>query len=261
MAPSITEILFELGLGSRVVGISRFCNYPAATAAIPRVGGVIDPNIEAILILKPDLFIQLQGNNSISPALQRLGIDTLSVDHKTISGILQSIPTTGRACGAELAADAMAADLQARIDRIRGKTAGRRRPKVLLSVMRNFGSGRLEDIYVAGNDGYFDEMIDIAGGKNIFGDVNVRYPVVSAESIIKADPEIIIDILPGMDDDDARSAAADWQKLGTIKAAAHGKVYCLHASFASVPGPRFVLLLEKMAGLLGEGGRQREEGR
>ncbi len=117
-------------------------------------------------------------------------------------------------------------------------------------MMRNFGAGRLEDIYVTGNDDYFDEMIEIAGGHNLFGNVSARYPVVSAESIIKTDPQIIIDILPGMNAGEAKAAAEDWRKLGAVDAVVHGKVFCLHADFVSVPGPRFILLLEKMAVLL-----------
>ena len=250
MAPSVTETLFALGLGERVVGVSRFCNYPAETAGIARIGGVIDPNIEAIVALQPDLAVMLHSNKAICPALHRLGIKMLVVDHKTIMGVLESIPTIGRACGSESAAEKMVGDLQSRIERIRRNTAGLKRPRVLLSVGRNLGTGRLEDVYVAGHDDYFDEMIAAAGGRNVFGDVPVRYPVVSTESIIEANPEIIIDIVPSMGGKDTKAAIADWRQLRNIDAVAAGKVFCLDADYASVPGPRFILLLEKLAELL-----------
>ena len=258
MAPSVTETLFALGLGERVVGVSRFCKYPAAAAEIASIGGVMDPSIEAIVSLRPDLVVMLHGNKALCPALHRLGIKTLTVDHKTIAGVLESIPTIGRACGSESAAERMAADLRTRIERIRRKTAGLKRPRVLLSVIRNLGTGRLEDVYVAGSDKYFDEMIETAGGRNVFGDQPIRYPVVSTESIIKANPEIIIDIVQSMNGEEVKAAAADWQQLCDVDAVATGKVFCLASDYASVPGPRFILLLEKLAELLqGEGAEGR----
>ena len=250
MAPSVTETLFTLGLGDRVVGVSRFCKYPPEAAEIAKIGGVLDPNIEAIVALKPDLAIMLHGNKAICPALERLGIKTLMVNHKTISGILESIPAIGQACGRESAAKHMADDLRDRIERVRQKAGKHGRPGVLVSVIRNVGTGRLEDVYVAGQDKYFDEMIATSGGRNVFGDQPVRYPVVSNESIIEANPEIIIEILPNLGSLDKKTAIDDWRQLSNVDAVAAGNIFCLDADYASVPGPRFILLLEKMAELI-----------
>ncbi|MBN2293241.1 MAG: cobalamin-binding protein [Pirellulales bacterium] len=265
MAPSITEILFALKLGDRVVGVSNYCNYPAEAKKIDRIGGVMDPNLEAVVALKPDLVVMLHGNKALCPSLERLGIKTLLVDHKTIRGVLESIPTIGQSCGNTSAARKMTDDLRARIEQVRQKTSGLRRPKVMVSVIRRLGTGRLEDVYVAGNDRYFDEMIEIAGGQNVFADQPVRYPVVSNESIIKANPEIIIDIVSSVSDissaDDKKSGKsyinemraktlADWQQLSDVDAVASGKVYYLDENYISVPGPRFILVLEKLQKLL-----------
>ncbi len=264
MAPSVTEILFALGLGESVVGVSNYCNYPAAAAKIDRIGGIMNPNLEAIVALKPDLVVKLRGHRILNASVYRFGIKTLTVDHKTIEAVLQSIPTIGQACGNASAAQRMVDELRLRIDRIRQKTAGLRRPRVMVSVDRILGAGRLENIFVAGNDEYFDEMIEIAGGRNVFGDQPVRYPVVSNESIIKADPEIIIDIISSMNDTSAvggkqsdaaainklkAKAAADWRQLPKVDAVGSGKIFCLTEDFISVPGPRFILLLEKLVKL------------
>lgn len=255
MAPSVTEILFALELGDRVVGVSNYCNYPAEVAKIDRIGGVMDPNLEAVVALKPDLIVMLHGNKALCPSFERFGIQTLLVNHKTIRGVLESIPTIGQACGHASAAKQMADDLRSRIDRVRQKTDGLRRPRVMISVIRRLGTGRLEDVYVAGNDEYFDEMIEIAGGRNVFGDQPVRYPVVSNESIIKANPEVIIDIVSRVNDIESSAQAnakgvADWQQLADVDAVGSGKVFCLDEDFISVPGPRFILLLEKLSKLL-----------
>ncbi len=265
MAPSVTEILFALGLGDRVVGVSNFCNYPAEAAKIDRIGGVMNPNLEAIVAIESDLVVMLHGNKAIYPSLERFGIKTLTVDHKTVEGVLKSIPTIGQACGNSSAARQMVDELRGRMDRVRRKTAGLRRPGVMVSVDRTLGTGRLENVFAAGNEEYFDEMIEIAGGRNVFGDQPVRYPVVSNESIIKTNPEIIIDIISSMNDtssadgehSDAAAineikakASADWQQLPNVDAVVSGKVFCLTEDFISVPGPRFILLLEKLARLL-----------
>ena len=264
MAPSVTETLFALRLGERVVGVSDYCKYPPAAAKIDRIGGVMDPNLEAVVALEPDLIVMLRGNKALCPSLDRFGINTLTVDHKTIEGVLQSIPTIGQACGNASAAGRMVDDLRGRIDRVREKTAGLRRPSVMVSVIRTQGVGRLEDVYAAGNDEYFDKMIEIAGGRNVFGKQPVRYPVVSNESIIKCNPEIIIDIVPSMTrgsvggsanssangGDWKSKAEADWGQLPDVDAVSAGKVFCLDEDFISVPGPRFVLLLEKLGRLL-----------
>lgn len=256
MAPSVTETLFALGLGERVVGVSDYCKFPPEAAKIDRIGGVMDPNLEAVVALRPDLVIMLRGNTALCPSLRRFGIKSLVVDHKTVEGVLESIPTIGQACGNSEAAGRMVDDLRGRIDRVRRKTAGRRRPSVMVSVIRTQGAGRLEDIYAAGDDEYFDQMIEIAGGRNVFGDQPVRYPVVSNESIIKADPEIIIDIVPSMtggaspEGNTTGEAPAEWRQLSDVSAVNADKVYSLDEDFITVPGPRFILLLEKLAKLL-----------
>ena len=252
MAPSVTETIFALGLGDRLVGVSRFSNYPPEAAKIASCGGIMDPNIEATVALKPDLVVMLRGNDSLKPAFARLGINTLVVDHKTVEGVLESMPDIGRVCGDPSGADRIVTDLRNRMDRVRRKTAGLPRPKVLVSIDRKHNVGRLQDGFIVGSDGYFDYMITAAGGQNVFGDQSIRYPVVSTESIIKANPEIIVDISydTGGDSTSAGAeSASDWRATG-VTAVTTGRVYCLGKDFSVVPGPRFILQLEKLAKLL-----------
>jgi iron complex transport system substrate-binding protein len=174
----------------------------------------------------------------------------LVVCHKSIDGILASMATIGRAGGAAAQAERLAADLRARLDRVRRKTAERPRPRVLFSVDRTPGTGHIEDAYVAGADGQFDRMIEIAGGQNAYPG-RVRFPVVSSEGILHMNPQVIVDMVPRLAPKADRAAVrADWNELAGVEAVARGRVYVLDDDYVSVPGPRVILFVEKLARLI-----------
>lgn len=252
MAPSITETLFALGLGRRVVGVTRYCDYPPEAKTRTKVGGYHNPNFEAIVALRPDLVVILEGHRQSQPAFDRLGLQTLVVCHKNIAGILDSITEIGRACGAEAKAQQIVADIQARIARIRQKTGDLPRPRVMFAIERTVGSGKLADVYVAGTGGFFDEILALAGGENACPESLVRFPVVSAEGILSIDPEVIIDMTSGLaaGQVDKQAMLADWQQVADVEAVRHGRVYAFDQDYAFVPGPRFILLVEELARLL-----------
>lgn len=250
MAPSVTETLFALGLGDRVIGVSRFCNYPPEAAQKPRIGGLFDPNFEAIVALRPDLLVLLEGSQQNRPAFDKLGLPTLTVCHQNIDGILASITTIGQACGVPQKAEALAADLEARIRRVQAKVAGRPQPRVMFAVERTLGTGKVQDVYVAGADGHLDRIIALAGGQNAYQGT-VRFPVVSSEGILKMNPEVIVDMVPRLlPGADPQTIAADWQQLAQVDAVKHGRVFVLDDDYVSVPGPRFILFVEKLARLI-----------
>ncbi|NQT40991.1 MAG: ABC transporter substrate-binding protein, partial [Planctomycetes bacterium] len=122
MAPSVTETLFALGLGDRVVGVTRYCKYPPEADEKDEVGGHFDPNFEAIVALRPDLVILLVEQEESRQALNSLGIATLVVRHKDIEGVLESISTIGRVCGAEETAGQLLADIAGRMEKIRRRS-------------------------------------------------------------------------------------------------------------------------------------------
>ena len=252
LAPSVTETLFALGLGNRVVGVTRFCSYPPEVETKARIGGFFDPNIEAIVALKPDLLVMLVEHRASQPAFEGLNVRMLVVDHRTVEGTLNSITAVGHACGAETRAEAMVADLRARIDRVAKKTAGLPRPRVLFSISRAPGAGRPEDVYVAGGSPYFASVVKLSGGENVFAAETAVFPVVSTEGILHANPEVIIDLVPTVSSDGrgVESLLADWRQIPELDAVRHGRVYALDDDYASVPGPRFILLVEKVAEIL-----------
>jgi len=251
LSPSATEILFALGLGDRVVGVSRYCRYPAEARSKAQVGGYLDPSYEAIVALRPDLVVLRGGNPKFVNSFRELGLNLLEVNHDSVEGILDSMIELGRRGGAEERARRLVDDLQAQMHRITQQTARLPRPRVIVVVERTLGAGKIQNVYVTGSNSFMNRMILLAGGKNACGDVSVGFPVVSGEGIIRMNPEVIIDLVArdlrgGLSADEILS---DWRQLPEVEAVKSGRVHLVDDDFAFIPGPRFVQLVEKLAGL------------
>ncbi len=247
LAPSITEVLFALGLGDRVVGVTRFCRYPPEAAKITKVGGYFDPNYEEIVSLKPDLVVVTKEHTTAKKYLHSLRIGLLEVDQNTIDGIVHSILTIGNSCGRGPAARKLVDSLSARIDRIRSKTRDCLRPRILVSVGRSMDS--FDDIYIAGKNTFYDEMIGIAGGVNAYTDKTVPFPLIWLEGLYRLNPQIIIDLIPDLaaKEPDRKKIMAAWDRAATLDAVRNKRVYLLDQDYTVIPGPRFILTLERMA--------------
>lgn len=249
LSPSITEILFALGLGDRVVGVTRFCRYPPEAQTRTFVGGYLDTNLEAIVALEPDLIV-LRGEREESVApFTKLGLRTLAVRHDTIEGILDSILAIGRSCGAEARAEQLVSDLKAKMERLEQRTAGLPRVRVMLVADRTKGIGKIENVYVAGAGGFLDRMIELAGGHNVC--TATGFPVVSGEGILHMNPEVIVDLaFPDRPAGQSpETIVREWRQLAEVDAVRDGRVYVVEDDFALIPGPRFILLAEKLARL------------
>ena len=251
LAPSITEILFALGLEDRIAGVTRYCDFPPAARTKTRVGGYYDPNYESVVRLCPDLVIMLDGHEGPRRYLPELGLNTLMVNHEGISGILNSITVIGKTCGVGTKAESMVQDLRSRMEKIRQKTQGLPRPRVVISVEKNIESGTLKDICISGREKFYNEMIRLAGGVNAY-DGDVAFPIVSREGVIQMNPDVIIEIIPAIDEKDLEQATAsnEWADLLQVNAVRKGRIYDFREDYAMIPGPRFVLILEKMARLI-----------
>ena len=252
LAPSITETLFALGLHEEVVGVTRFCDFPPAALSKTRVGGYFDPNYEAIVALDPEFVVMLEEHEGERDRFERLGLDVLVVDHKTIAGILASVTSIGDLCGAEEAAARLIEELQGGISRISEQVDGDRRPLVMVSVGRSSGSGSIEDVVVASKDSFFGQMIDLAGGRNTYTG-HTLYPAISKEGIMRLDPEIIIDINFDLDGEPPDRLIAEWDAVAGVRAVENGRVHVFSQDYASVPGPRFVQTLEDLARVIHPG--------
>ena len=252
LASSITETLYALGLGDRVVGVTRYCNYPPEAQNKAKIGGYYDPNFEAIVSLKPDLVVMLTEHAQSLPGLRKLGLDALVVSHQTIEGVIESFRLIGDACGKATEGRRMATDYEERLARIRRRTANRPRPSVLMVLDRTHGLGHVTDAYVVGDDSYFDSLIELCGGRNAFKQRGVRYPIASPEAIMWLNPDVIVDIVqgdaPGLPKREV--LVGDWAEFTRVRAVKDGRIYIFDQSYAYVPGPRFIQLAEHLAEVL-----------
>jgi iron complex transport system substrate-binding protein len=251
LAPSITEVLYAVGCGKRVRGVTRYCKYPPAARKKPRVGGYIDPSLEAIVALRPDLVLALANaeHRRARGWLRRTGLPVMIVDHRRLGSIVASARQLGRACGRPRKGRALAARLQRRIDRVRARVQGQPRPRVLIVFGRSPCPGVIKDLYVAGRSSLYDEIIRLAGGRNAFRRPVPAYPKLSVEGLTLLDPEVIIELVPNLGKPGRRpgDVLPDWRRLASLRAVRRDHVVLLDAASGEIPGPRIVDLLEDVA--------------
>lgn len=242
-------MLFALDLGDRVVGVTRYCDYPEAARTKPAVGGFLDPSYEAILALSPDLVVVQQDSGEARARLEALGLATLRVDQQDVAGILTSVQTIARACGVPERGTALAGGLRARLDELEARTRGLPRPRVLVVVGREPGSGPIRSVWVAGPRVFYAEVVALAGGVNAYAGPGGAFPEVSREGLIALDPQVILDVVPevGRRGLDPSAVLAEWDALGELAAVRDGRVVLLDQPFMERPGPRVVAMVEAVA--------------
>ncbi len=259
LAPNITETLYALGLGDEVAGVTRFCTWPPEAREKPEVGGYFDSNLEAIVSLEPDLVIMLPAHEKLRSFLDELGIEHLTVPNETISEIIETIRVIGDRCGVEERAAQLADSLESASDPACPAGGDGERPGVLIVVDRQYGAVPVE-VYAAGKGTWYDELLHAAGGRNVLAAASPAYPMLSPESLVHMQPDIIIEIVPGAEERglSADAIASDWESFDMLEAVGDGRLYILTERYAAIPGPRFVLLLEELCGILHDSGAKKK---
>lgn len=248
LAPSITETLYLVGAGDRLAGVTDFCDYPPAAATLPRVGGYTTPNLENIVALRPDLVLLLPEHEAALDPLRALKIPVRAIRPVGIAGMLNAIDAIGVAVGMEERARRVVKELRARVDSVRVRVNGRPRPRVLVTVGRNMGTGALRDLFAVGRDGFLDELIAEAGGENVMTG-GAAYPAVSVEGVLHCDPEVIIEIAPelAVGVAEGEQVLAEWRVAASVTAVRSRRVHVFGGTHVARPGPRFIFILESMA--------------
>ena len=242
LAPSVTEVLFAVGLGPRVVGVTSYCRYPPAALALPRVGGYLTPSYEALLSASPDLAVILPEHADIAPKLAALRIPVLRLDHRRIDGILEGIVALGRRCGVEAAALELEGKLRRRLARLAADSPAATRPRVLLCFGRTDDFRRL---YASAPGTIHDDLLAAAGGRNALAAGNGSYPTLSLEGVLRLDPDAIVEFAPGRGD--PAPLLRQWHALTALRAVRTGRVHVFTDEFLDVPGPRFIRFAETLA--------------
>jgi iron complex transport system substrate-binding protein len=254
-SPSLTETLFALGVGDRVVGVSTYCRFPTEVAKLPKVGTFLKPDPEIIARLRPDLVFVHTGPSRVAEQLATLGIRTAIVDRGTLSSVFTTIRQIGTAAGVPERAQKLLADIQAKLERVKSAVAGRQPKKVLIIVGRR--TGTLSDIVAVGRDSYLNDLVTLAGGQNVLGGEastfgKPEYPRISMETVIKLSPDVIIDIgemgeTPADSEHRKRITEELWKRQTLVKAVRENGVRAVHDEPFVIPGPRVVVVAETLA--------------
>ncbi len=249
-SPAAAEVIFALGEDEKLVGVSGFCNYPEAVKDKLQVGDSIYPNFERISVLNPDVVIIMGVNDKISEFCRRNEIEVLRLDMYDVEGLYKDIAVLGKRLGAVEKAGKLTADIKKQLGRVQAKVAGLERPKVFLSFFRSDDS--LASLSTVGGGTHLNNLIEIAGGKNVFGDLKISYPKISKESLLVRKPEVIIEprSMEGFDKQMRQRFVNQWQKLQEIPAVVKGRIYFPDADLVLKPGPRLGEAAEVLARMI-----------
>lgn len=240
LAPSITEMLFALGVSAQVVGVSAYCDYPPEAARIDKVGTFLAPNIERIVAKRPDLVIAVPSpaNRNAVESVRALGLQVLVVDPESVASILDAIGTVADAAGVPRAGQALRDQIQARLAAVRQRLAGVTERSVLMAVDHR-------PLIVAGGGTYQDELITLAGGRNLGRQAGSHWPHVGVEFVVAQAPQVIIDTTMGSDEQTEPSTF--WEPFTTIPAVREQRIHGARAFILLRPGPRVAEGVETMA--------------
>jgi iron complex transport system substrate-binding protein len=255
-APSITELLYALGLGNRVVGVTRFCRYPPEAQLKPKIGDYTSPNLEAIAALRPDLVIVQTNPVHLADRLGALKLRVLEINQENIAAIYKSIFDVGAATGTEHTAMQLNNSLLGGLAKIRNRVSALPRVRMMFVIGRS--PNRLDGLVVAGRASYLNEVIEVAGGENVFRDAVAAYPAVSLEEVMARNPEVIVDMgdmsdTVGVTEEHKRNVIALWDRIPNLAAVKQHRVFAVASDVFVVPGPRAINAAKAFAEMLHPG--------
>jgi iron complex transport system substrate-binding protein len=249
LIPAVTEMLFAIGAGDQVVGVSTFDTFPKDAATRPKVGGLFDPNFEAILSLRPDLAIVYGSQDELIGRLERLKVPLFSYRHAGLADITSTIRSLGQRVGHAPQAEALAAQIERELDEVRRSVAGKARPRTLLVFGREEAS--IRGLYVSGGIGFLHDMLDVAGGTNVMADVKREGLQLSLEQLLARAPDVVIELRASERWSPERQAweVATWNTV-SIPAVRNKRVRFLGEDSLTIPGPRVAAAVRMIAAAL-----------
>jgi iron complex transport system substrate-binding protein len=244
MAPSLTEMLFYLGLVDRVVGVTTFSYYPPEARKKPSIGSYVNVNVEKIISLNPDLAIGTADGNKpkVVKLLKRAGVPVYIVNPRKVRDVFSTMVALGELCGVGARTKKLASRLEGRVNRVFEETASLRRPLVFLQI-------NVRPIMTVNRNTFHHDLIRLAGGENMTGDEPISYPRISLEEVIRRRPEVIIisSMERGGTFDAVRRSWLKWSSIPAVKA---GRVHLIDSDLMDRPSPRVVEGLETMARMI-----------
>jgi iron complex transport system substrate-binding protein len=247
LIPAVTEMIYAMGDGARIAAVSNYDHFPADVARLPRVGGLLDPSVERILGIKPDLVIVYATQKELIERLDRAGIPYFNYQHRALPDIMGTIRAIGTRIGSAAQAESVASLMDRSLADIRAKVSGLPKPATLLVFERDPAS--LRNVFASGGYGFLHDMLEIAGGRNVFADVKKQAVQASTEMLIASKPDVIIELLYGdsLKNADISKELRAWDALASVPAVRTHRVLALTGDEFVVPGPRVVDATRKLA--------------
>lgn len=251
LVPAVTEMLFAVGAGPRVVGVSSFDRFPAEVERLPRVGALLDPDIERILSLRPDLVVVYRSQTDVLAQLGRAQIPVFVYAHTGLAEVTATMRKVGERVGATERADALASEIERRIEVVRMGSVARPRPKTLVVIGRD--AFALRGIYASGGIGFIHDMLAAAGGDNVFGDAKREAVQATSELILTRAPEVILELRADpIDPATQTKELRTWDALASVPAVRNKRVRIVADPRTVIPGPRVAEAVEVLARALQE---------
>jgi iron complex transport system substrate-binding protein len=251
--PGITEILFALGAGDRVAGVTEYCRYPPEARKLPKIGSWTTPNMEVILSLKPDLVIVQRTAVGDASRFNALQLRTLEIQLQDIADIHKTIASIGQAIGAPDRAQELSARIKRDLAEVQRRVGNR--PRVLMLFVVGRTPGALEGMIAAGPGSYHDELMTLAGGRNVLSDAPVSYVKVLHEELLARKPEVIVDMgehaeASGITRAQIQKEIALWSRYSTVPAVRNKRIHIVASAIYVVPGPRVIECARELARFL-----------
>jgi iron complex transport system substrate-binding protein len=239
-------MVFAIGAGERVIAVSSYDEDPPEVKTLPRVGALLDPDVERIIAMRADLVLLYGSQTDLMTQLRRASISYYEYRHGGLATVTTTLRELGQRLGRMKQAEEVAARIDQRFDRLRQKTASLPKPRVLLIFSRERGS--LRNIYASGGRGFLHDMLEAAGGRNVFADVVAESVQASSEMILARQPDIILELRStDIPERQARSAEMrDWQALASVPAVRQNRLHLLPGRSFVVPGPHVAEAAEAM---------------
>jgi len=248
LSPSLTHIIYALGEMDRIVGVTIYSDFPPEAAKLPKVGGWVNPNFEAIVALRPDAVLLMKDQDAMfGEKLRSLGLKTVIVSgNDSVEDIIDTVNFIGGLLDKNEKAKEVTGHIEDSLTAVRKKTENLPRKKTLFVVGRN--PGTLEDIYVIGQNNYINELIEIAGGENVVK--NERFSIkLTREAILTLDPDVIVEVNHEQPDKEEEILRV-WKGLGESRAVRNGRVYILPTTVLLHPSQTIAEGAGVLAGVL-----------
>jgi iron complex transport system substrate-binding protein len=249
LVPAVTEMLFAMGAGSQVVGVSSFDRYPPEALTRTKLGALVDPDIERMLSLRPDLAVVYGTQTDLIAQLTRAGVPLFRYEHAEagLADITRMIRQLGERVGRTREAAGLADRIERDIAAIGERVRGRPRPKTAVIIGRE--PGGLRGIYASAGVGFLHDMLDVAGGMDAFADVKRQNLQVSAEVLLARAPDVILEVHPpeGWPPERIAEERALWRAFPGLPAVKNDRIYLIADDVVLVPGPRIAEGIRRMA--------------